>query len=248
MADIMPIRSMPPQAAQQGWVWDGSTWVWDPQATNPIWPPNPMPCPPPQQCGPMPVPPSCFSQVAKANACWDQSQALYNLVSKVVTDIFATNPGIIPAPPPSAGSGPIHGVTDGSNAQPGDVGEFFQVSPSFTFAAYPNNTTTTVSAAVLQPGDWNLASALSFGVAVGPVSWALSPVPPGLSNAMNGYAVDLNPNVTFFAETGIITGFPARASVSVPTLLAFSVNVGQSALASLTAGTGYLILEGRRAR
>ena len=191
-------------------------------------------------CGWTPQQPSCFSSIAKADACWDQSQALYNLVSKVVMDIFQTNPGIIPTPPPGVGSGHILGVTDGSNAAPGQVGEFIQ---STTAVNYPAGVLTqlVISSLVVPPGDWDIYGACFYSVPVGFFGFNLSPEPAGISNDIRGQVgasvVDLG---------GVIASM-ARGSFSVPTLLAFSVTVDQRT-AGLLSGVAYLTINARRRR
>ena len=134
----------------EGWMWNGTQWV--------PTPPFPPMCPPP----PCP-PPSCFSHVAKADACWDQSKELYEFLTKVISDIFRCNPGLIPPPPPGTGTGPIIGVTDGSVAAPGEVGEVLCGSAVGTIPAGTLNSI--VAPLTLTPGDWDVQYFM----------WALTP-------------------------------------------------------------------------
>lgn len=241
MSNITPIRGPMPQwggggwqggQPNDGWEWNGSQWVWC----------GPPPCPPPQ-CGP----PSPVSAVAQAQACYNQSQSLYNLVSQVVSDIFAKNPGIIPSPPPSAGSGPILGVTDGSDAQPGQVGEFVSASSSIPYTAYPTATQVVVSSIVLQPGDWDVWGLVTFTTNIGIAALYLSPQPAGLSNAMVAINAVSAPGVQT-QEMISLTIPTARASVAVPTLLAFTFAIYQNLDAALPAGTATFNVEARRTR
>lgn len=225
--NVTPIRQPPVSVdPQHGWVWDGSNWQWWPHAEHPIWPPQPpFPCPPQPGCGPQPMPPSCFSQVAKADACWDQSQSLYNLVSKVVMDIFTKNPGIIPPPPATAGSGPIIGVTDGSTAAPGEVGELLTQTTNGTMST--GTPGITGAAITLTPGDWNVQSEIT-----------ISDLTAGfyfngmLYSLMNGTTVlaqfSLENNFTSNVGGWVSGIFPtnlAAVSTSVPLLLTGSATI-----------------------
>jgi hypothetical protein len=211
---------------------------------NPIWPAPPAPpMPPPSGC----APPSCFDWISKANSCWDQSQQLTDFLTNVIEDIFQQNPGIIPPPPPSAGTGPIIGVTDGSDAAPGEVGEFVTAFTSFNFAAYPTDTAGSVSVLVVQPGDWDLRVFTNFSTAIGGVAVYLSPSPAGISNNMFGSVTVLG-TTTPDIEGVYLIGATARGNFTVPTLLAFSYNVLQSQNSVLAAGTGTVTVEGRRLR
>jgi hypothetical protein len=159
-----PQTAAQPAPQDGSWVWNGTDWCWV-FPSHPIWPtpPGPMPCPPfppSQQC--CPSPPSCFSELAKWNACWDQSQSLEQFLTKVITDIFTQNPDIIPSPPPSAGSGPIIGVTDGSSAAPGEVGEFLSQSESGSFVATAGGGSAVYAALTLTPGDWDVSSTVQL--------------------------------------------------------------------------------------
>lgn len=249
MSNITPIRSPQPQwgggwdgdqgnPGNPGWAWNGSQWVWAGGQPCP-----PQPCPPPQQVC---CPPSGFSAVAGAQACYNQSQSLYNLVSQVVSDIFAKNPGIIPQPPPSAGSGPIIGVTDGSSAAPGEVGEFATGSGTMAYSGTASaNVIGSISPLVLQPGDWDIGAYMTFTSPVGGAYYILQPVPPGASNPMQAWGTDVGA-AGFGIEYEVLVGASARGSFSVPTLLAFYVVVGIDANAN--SGTAELVVSARRRR
>jgi hypothetical protein len=219
-----------------------------PQAWPPIWPPPqnwcPPPCPPPQ-------PPSCFSGVSKANQCWDNSQALYDLVTQVVEDIFAKNPGIIPPPNPTAGSGPILGVTNGSTAAPGEVGELLQTVVQIPYAAYPTITEPIISTLVVPPGDWDLWCAMRFAGgapgAIGGASFGLNPEPPGITSDMGGLII-FGTTVGQAEEGATIIGTQACLSTATPQLLAFQVVINQSTDSTLPAGTAGFQVIGRRRR
>jgi hypothetical protein len=159
-----------------GWMWNGHAWVWvggpppcPPAPCPPQFPPCPPapcppqfpPCPPPGSC----APPQCTDWLAKIESCWDQSQDLEALLTKIITQIFTDDPSIIPPAPPSAGSGPIIGVTDGSDAAPGEVGEYVTLAVNGVLAA--NAGLATYQALTLTPGDWDLWSYLDVDIPVG---------------------------------------------------------------------------------
>jgi hypothetical protein len=230
MNNVMPIRSgcVPPQT---GWVWTGQQWIWcGPHPEHPIWPPQ-QPCPP-QPCPPSGmVPPSCFDQIAKASACWDQSTALYDFLTKVITDIFTNDPSIIPPPPPSAGTGPIIGVTDGSVAAPGEVGEVLRstVNGSVTSGG---GFSATFQALSLTPGDWDVDgdlflsdvssqaqywSVIQYSLTVGGASEAAAQINAIWAGGVGG-----------FAGGDFLTN-PFAISVSQPTLVVGQISLGAAA-------------------
>jgi hypothetical protein len=206
-----------------GWRWNGSEWCWwQPHPEHPIWPPQPPVCPPPPSgC----APPGCFDWIAKAQACWDQSQDLEAFLTQVITDIFTQNPGIIPPPPPSAGTGPIIGVTDGSDAAPGEVGEWMTSQVTGTISQ--NAGLATYQTLTLTPGDWDCWAQLDTGLETGstnffqqlyfrlaygstPVAFAWADV-GGVFPAGSGFA------------GGIWNTYAGRVSISAPTLIVATV-------------------------
>jgi hypothetical protein len=141
-----------------GWCWNGTAWV-PAQTIYPPCPPPTMPCPPPP-CPPPAggyPPPSCDSWVSAMQTCWNSSEAFEDFITQVITDIFQDNPGIIP---PATPAGPIVGVTDGSDAAPGEVGEFITMQINGTVASAGG--IQTFPAMTLQPGDWNCQAALDI--------------------------------------------------------------------------------------
>jgi hypothetical protein len=127
---------------------------------------------------------------------------------------------------------PVQGVTDGSDAKPGNIGEFVKFNGTLSFLS--TSAVQTISLGVLSPGDWDLwGFAGGWSVPVNESEIYLSPTPTGFSNNMIGFMLgEWMPLMN------------ARASIIVPTLLAFSSNVvGTSA-----AGTGTISVEARRRR
>ena len=145
--------------------------------------------------------------------------------------------------------GPIIGVVDGSDAAPGEVGEFLTATGTFAYAAGVDGAGTTSTGQIdllnVPPGDWDFTIAARFTTLISSALFFLNPVPTGMSNNMEG----LNGNFTMpgEGETAVIIGTAARGSFAVSTLLSCEVQVFQDA-AILPAGTMTLHIEGRRRR
>jgi hypothetical protein len=148
-----------------------------------------------------------------------------------------------------AQAGPIalQGVTDGSNALAGNIGEYIILSGSLPYAAYPTATSGVVSVGVLPPGDWNITGNMQASSLTGPASFHLTPVPVGMSNQM--WAVTNVFTTAGASEENIaLNAQAARGNFSVPTLLAFTIGINQGVASTLPAGTATLTLEARRMR
>jgi hypothetical protein len=144
--------------------------------------------------------------------------------------------------------GPIIGVVDGSNAAPGQVGEFMTATGSFAYAAGTTSgvtSTGTIPLINMPPGDWDFTISASFSDLITSALFFLTPLPTGMSNPMFG----LNGNFTMAgeAETVIIIGQSARGSFAVTTLLTFEVQVFNNSTSD-PAGTMTLRIEARRRR
>ena len=139
-------------------------------------------------------------------------------------------------------SGPIIGVTDGSTAAPGMVGEFIQGSTVIT--AVPNTGIQVLAAQplTLTPGDWDV-EALLYEISVVPqeASFILTPQPAGFAIGMTGWLNMQNASDLAFA---LILSNRAAASVSVNTPLNFNVTF----LNVVTGGTASMGATARRMR
>jgi hypothetical protein len=189
---------------------------------------------------------TCLQQLTALNTCYDNVAMMEQILAKVITDVITSNPTvmneIIEGIAASGSNVPLIGVTNGADAQPGQVGQFVPLNLAGT---YPTGTSTqVVTLGTLQPGDWDLEGILGIG---GPVTWVntyLSPVPAGVSWNMGGYIEDIT-SVPGSGEMAIIPLVPARALISVPTLFAFSLQVN----AGTNAGANYqYVVNARRAR
>jgi hypothetical protein len=136
---------------------------------------------------------------------------------------------------------PIQGVTDGSDAKAGYVGEFVQMSASIPFPATPA-TTVVGSVGVLSPGDWNCTAWGQTSVIVGDISMTLSPFPPGFSSPMESRV-----QAPQIANWSALPPAFARASITVPTLIAMSIGTNYTQSAGF-AGTFNAVFNARRAR
>lgn len=247
-----------------------------PHPEHPIWPPEHRPCPPhdhdrddcchamkppffppwwfwppPHGCFPTPpgpcVPPGeidvIFSPSAPTGVI-KQGQFWWNGTTLQMWD--GTEWQEIGPPDPSAASS-ITGVTDGSNADPGCVGEFITGSQAINFAAAPAITQMVASPLVVPPGDWDLSAWMSFSGQFGMANMWVTPQPAGLSNNMAGYIGNLDPNVTFTNNVVALRSVGARGSFSNPTVIPFYVQINNHVSGAL-AGIATLTVDGRRRR
>lgn len=176
--------------------------------------------------------------------CYCDVQAATAFISKVVTDLAANDPAfqkaLVDGIAASGSNLPLLGVTNGSDAQPGQVGEYIQsnVNVSYTTAMQTQN----VTMGVLQPGDWDCWQFCECTTFMTGVQFILAPVPVGFSNTMQGAAVDSNGQVGT-----VVNGSAARATLSVPTLVVFSL-VTNGEGAGPAAGTAVMSFNARRRR
>jgi hypothetical protein len=143
--------------------------------------------------------------------------------------------------------GPIErGITDGSNARQGEVGEYVTGSATFNYAAAPATSTGVVVPLVLQPGDWDISGFILFSTLVGGSSAMLTPMPAGFSNDMLG-TIDLGATPSTAGLLSVLQLSTVRANVTVPTPLALTLTVFQD-VAGYTAGFATVTTEARRMR
>lgn len=170
-------------------------------------------------------PSSCFDPAALLG-CYSDIQALTVLINQIVQNLAATDPtfqkSLVDAIVSSGSNIPLIGVTNGSAAKPGQVGEYIEQNWSTPVTGAPQ--TFNIPGIVLQPGDWTLqASAYMDGWPTGIMIY-LNPQPPGFSNGMFGIAGSVtNPGT----GAGFLTAVSPRAQglVSVPTLVPFTMQV-----------------------
>jgi hypothetical protein len=230
--------SVPAVGTQQGgWFWDGSNWVCDPDCSVPQ--PSP-PFGPPVFSGPTQQPPwypganggVSFGAVAPPNPVrghfWWDGKTFWMFDGAAWVAVGGTIE-------------PQLGVTDGSNALPGDVGEWINYTQNFNYTVASQTQSLTLG--VLPPGDWNCnASAQAFS-AVTALQVFLQPQPAGFSNPMWAYTI----TGTAQPEWVVVTTPVARASITAATAVQFSI-ITNNAGAGPQAGNGTMTFSARRAR
>lgn len=156
--------------------------------------------------------------------CYCDIQAATAFISKVVTDLAANDPefqkALVDGIAASGSNLPLIGVTNGVDAQPGQVGEWVQMYQQNVPAA-SGTVVQTLSLGVLQPGDWDvwahmIYDQMSYG------QFLLNPVPAGFSGDMNSFLVGGTQNAS-------VTSGQFRALISVPSLIAMSVTTQATA-------------------
>lgn len=212
--------------------------VWPPSNPSGTVIPFPLPwgqtgcCPP----GGMDALMKCYCDLQQASA----------FIGQVMLDQINNNPAqieaIIAGIEASGSSLPTIGVTNGSNAQPGQVGEWveFVATAAYTAASQTQNLTM----GVLQPGDWDCTAFCEYSTYITGSQFILAPQPAGFSNTMFGATESAGDT----GILGITTVSPlARASISVPSLVVFSLTTNGPS-AGPSAGQATLTFDARRAR
>jgi hypothetical protein len=121
------------------------------------------------------------------------------------------------------------GVTDGTQAAPGMVGEVArsEVSGSITNLVTGIPQTVNYSQMVLQPGDWDMMYRVLAGPGLMGMSNFTSPMPAGMQDAMDavilGYSITATP-VGEFQQVSLVSPM-VQGNFSVPTLLSFSLTL-----------------------
>lgn len=118
---------------------------------------------------------------------------------------------------PRPGGGTMWGVTDGSDTQPGQIGEYIQHTGTLGVP----QTGSTMQMAVLgtlPAGDWDCWAYINFSVLVNDAQFAMNPIPDGFSGNLT--AIQAN---TSALEAMILLSPTVRALTSVPSLIALEV-------------------------
>ena len=175
--------------------------------------------------------------------CYCDVQSATAFISKVVQDLAANDPAfqqsLVDAIVASGSNIPLIGVTNGADAQPGQVGQWVQTNTTFPFLGASQTQSVTVG--VLQPGDWDMWCSINFSVAIVDVGIALNPVPVGVVGNM---ATVVYANST--PQSTTLEAVPTRALLSVPTLIVFQVITNNTGTGG--AGSGILTFSARRMR
>jgi hypothetical protein len=140
---------------------------------------------------------------------------------------------------------PRMGVTDGSNALPGQVGEFLSGQAVYQVPALGAGISWSgIGGPITLPaGDWMCSAYGYTGVPYEGVFIGMVTMPPGLSTDMAGGL-----SLTAGAVGTVVNGVPARALVTTPTLLPFTLSVLGAPSAASVAGPFTIQVEAWRMR
>lgn len=205
----------------------GSPTMYPPWAMNPIYPipPGPWGGTGAPGCAPG-CPPNSLMQ------CYCDIQNATAFISAIMIDLINNNPAVaqamIDAIVKSGAALPLIGVTNGSAAQPGQVGEFVEFVQN---VSVPSGTTSnqTVTMGVLQPGDWDCWGSAYFPMAT-----------TGLNlTQMTTVGFQNGVDAAFFGgtgEVGTVATTTVQGLISVPTLIVMQVTIETTAAGTLSLG------------
>ena len=134
-------------------------------------------------------------------------------------------------------TGPIIGVVDGSDAKPGEVGEWHLFTQ--VIAVPVTYQVTPVGMGVVPPGDWDCSVFAEADVFVSALGFYLGPT-AGVSGALSALSTPVGGNLAR------VNSSIARLLVSVPTLVV--LNLESNNLAGGSAGNVTATLTARRMR
>lgn len=217
--------SSPPPTSPPPMVWPGPPTVM----------PFPLPwggtgcCPP----GGMSALMQCYCDIQQASA----------FIGQVMIDQINNNPAvaeaIIAAIEKSGSNLPLIGVTNGADAQPGQVGEWVMlINQSIAYPTTPFSTS--VSLGVLQPGDWDGQLALYSPDPLTGANILLNPLPQGFEGLFQSFLIG-------DASSSVIETPVFRINCSTPQLIVAEIFFNQAAPAP-SAGTAQAWFTARRAR
>lgn len=156
------------------------------------------------------------------------------------------------APPGSGGGGgssgpPFQGVTDGTNAAPGMIGECIESQPSAQFL--PSGTMVLIGSLDLPAGDWDVSMTCSFTLAFSTPTTIItqldlngSPLIPASQNMVPQLTANGLNNVTNYAYQGIT----CQVNIASPGTL--NVSASASYTGQVGNPTGRVFFHARRAR
>lgn len=172
---------------------------------------------PPFPRPPMPAPPGPWpAGLFRLEQCWDEIAEWERFLLRMMEDLLQRNPNLI------SNALPTIGVTDGSAAQPGQVGEFIELGQAVPYGTAAQSQV--VSLGVLPPGDWDYWLYAIPTTAVSGLQFQLDPLPAGFST--NAFTV------TEFATGSNIQAATLASTIGVartaaPSLVALSVVTNQ---------------------
>jgi len=139
--------------------------------------------------------------------------------------------------------GPIRGVTNGSQAKPGEVGEYYLNQQEFPFTA--TQQVLTVRAGMLTAGDWECVATVWADVLTTGISFQLAtPVPEGIMTGMGGAIIETQGS-GFDPEDVVVHSQPSAAFLKALTPFDFTVRTNPS---PGPAGNFFIAFQARRMR
>lgn len=171
--------------------------------------------------------------------CYCDIQAAKNFIGKIVLDLMQTDPAfaqaMVDAIAASGAALPITGVTNGSDAQPGQVGEWVQMEPTFPLATGANSGLATIG--TLGPGDWDCWMFGFSSAGFTSFTFTQAATPTQFSSGMSAWSNDAGTTNATISSTVV------RCTTSVPVLIATNWDITTTG-----AGTLWLIFSARRMR
>jgi len=166
------------------------------------------------------VPPGCFSELARLNQCYNEVQMMEMILSKVVCDLATNNVAfqqcLVDAIAKSGSNVPLIGVTNGADAQPGQVGQW--VTQYFTGAVTGATNQVVLQSLTLQPGDWDFWCVAQTEGQVNDAQFTLNPTPAGLAGSIYTYLA--LPGTSAFLT---VVSTTCRMLTAVPVLMPFQL-------------------------
>lgn len=154
-------------------------------------------------------------------------------------------PPIFPKPPLR---GPIQGSTNGAQANPGEVGEFFTRSMSGTLTVPGNsNVVTTITPLSLGPGDWDIMASLNISMLFNGCSFVLNPSLPGASATMSTTQWLPGATQAAFTAVDVVSRRIQFLTAAAATILQFDIRVSNTGAPSET-GPWTFTVNARRMR
>lgn len=189
-------------AEQRLW---GTPGLWGRPPTG-SWPP----------CPPGPRPPDCFSNLFRIEQCYEDVIQLKRFLTRIMTEIMQSDPGL---------NVRIQGVTDGSDAAPGEVGEYLR---QYGTLPVPGDGTTVMPVATLRltAGDWQVSGQFGFdGVACRVAGADIAPALTGDSYHSTGIGLILDGGATLQPGGSYPLGGAVRVSLAQPGEVILRVHV-----------------------
>lgn len=176
--------------------------------------------------------------------CYCDVQAATAFISKVVQDLAANDPAfqqaLVDAIATSGSNIPLIGVTNGADAQPGQVGEWIDYGLAVSYTAATQSQPVTMG--TLPPGDWDIWASCNLEPGNTGGSFILNPVPAGftaLGLQTIGAAAVTGQNISVVSAV-------ERALTSVPSLINFTLTTNMGGSGSAGAAGIYFTARRRR--